>query len=96
MLRHRGWRRMERGARETRGFFSNTHSALGASWLFFFFFFFKAIQAASSDAVAAGLRHSHSHTGSDLYHSSQPHQILNALIKTRNRTYVFMVASQIS
>ena len=46
-------------------------------------------------AVAAGLQHSHSNTGSELHHSSWQCQILNPLSKTRDWTCVFMDTSQV-
>ena len=50
-------------------------------------------------AVAAGLHHSHSNSGSshvyNLYHSSWQHWILNPLSKARDQTCVLRDASQI-
>ena len=48
-------------------------------------------------AVAASLHHSHSNSGSEqpIYHSSWQRQILNPLSESRDRTCVFMDASQI-
>ena len=49
-------------------------------------------------ATAAGLRHSHSNSGSshtcDLHHSSRQHQILNPLSEARDRTRSIMIPSQ--
>ena len=51
------------------------------------------------EAVASGLRQSHSSAGSELHlnlhHSSRQRQILNPLNKARDRTHNLMVSSQI-
>ena len=50
------------------------------------------------EAIAAGLRHSHSNAGSKLVfdlHSSWQRQILNPLSKARDRTHTLMVPSRI-
>ena len=79
------------------------------SFFFYFFYFllFRAAPAAyggSQDrglirAIAAGLRHSHSHAGSshvfDLHHSSRQRQILDPLSKTGDWTRNLMVPSRI-
>ena len=44
-------------------------------------------------ATAAHLRHSHSHVGSEPYHSSQQHQVLNPLSKARDRIHILMDTS---
>ena len=77
---------------------------------FFFWSFFRATPAAyrgsqargQIGAVATGLRHSHRSAESelclwlwDLHHNSLKCQVLNPLSKARDRTSVFMDASQI-
>ena len=71
------------------------------------FFFFKVAPATYRSyqargritAAAAGLRHSHSNTGSKLHLQPMPHlgqnRILNPLSEARDRTYILTDASQI-